>query len=134
MYHVPRSSRIIEIDLLFANEPAVEIPRGLRIQQAVLISDLPVAPLHFILYHKLLGWTDRVNDIRRGDKQQKAHTKDRADILQVCQLLASQKVRPLSKWHLGQQYLKRYRERARAFVERYGEDARLAFRNIGFSV
>ncbi|CAG8683565.1 10508_t:CDS:2 [Acaulospora colombiana] len=81
MYHVPRSPRLIEIDLLFANEPSVEIPRGLTIEQAVVLSGLPVAPLHFILYHKLLGWEDRVDAVGRPDKRQKANSKDRLDIL-----------------------------------------------------
>ncbi|PVG01342.1 hypothetical protein CPB86DRAFT_753070 [Serendipita vermifera] len=134
MYHVPKSLRLIEIDLLFADEPEVEIPRGLTIQQAAILSNLPVAPLHFILYHKLLGWADRVDAVKRPDKRAKARTKDRSDILQVCRLLESEDVRPLSKRHFGQLYLRRFRERARAFVERYGDEAGLAFRSIGFSV
>lgn len=118
LYRVPRARRVIGIDLLLANEPAVEIPKGLRMSHAMLLNGLPTAPLDYLLYHKLLGWADRVHSPRR-DKRVKARTKDYNDILQLCNRISEAQIRPLAKRYMGHYYQQKFKERARQFVARY---------------
>lgn len=125
-YHIPGVGYPIKIDLLLSTAPGVEIPRTLRLSHFVWPYGLPVAPIYFVLYHKLLGWEKRIE----SGRLEQARDKDCPDILNLCIIAASQSVRPLSKSHMGREYLYKFWERAENFVKWYGGDSGKKFRRI----
>jgi hypothetical protein len=132
-YRIPYTPYKIKVDLLLSTEPKLEIPRALRPIHFIYLNQLDVAPLYFVLYHKLLGWDDRV-DSPEYWKRVKAAQVDYPDILSLCAIAKSEGLRPLSKSHMGRLYLDNFRARADAFVEQYGHSARTRFQWLGFLV
>ncbi|KAG8831547.1 hypothetical protein FRC17_002998 [Serendipita sp. 399] len=130
-YEIREGCRI-RIDLLLHNNPEAEIPPSLHWNHFEWISSMPVAPLYFVLYHKLLGWEWRMGT-GEGWRVHDANNKDYEDIIQLCDLLRDQSIVPLSKSHLGRAYLKEFPRRARLFANTYGE-ARRRLYEIGFDV
>jgi hypothetical protein len=134
-YRIPGTLRTIKIDLLLSNEPNVEIPRSLLPSHFVSRNGLPVAPIYFVLYHKLIGWEDRVNSLT-GWRQRKAANVDYPDIINLCHIADEFDVKPLSKTHMGAVYLQNFRIRANRFMEHYDwrSTPTSAFRQLGFPV
>ncbi|KIM29822.1 hypothetical protein M408DRAFT_328630 [Serendipita vermifera MAFF 305830] len=132
-YRIPGTKHRIKIDLLLSTTPELEIPQALRPSHFVYSNNLPLAPLYFTLYHKLLGWDKRIT-AKASWRRKKAWVKDSPDILGLCDIAANQGLRPLSKSHMGREYRVNFQSRAQAFVRRYGGDAGEKFRRIGFRV
>jgi hypothetical protein len=133
MYRIPNTTHVIKIDLLLNDNPDLEIPWTFHRNHFVIIADLKVAPLYYVLYHKLLGWELRINSYQRW-KQDQANSKDYTDIIALCDLMYRSGVRPLSKAHMGRQYLDNYQRRAEYFAETYGSIARDRLWRIGIDV
>ncbi|KAG8831548.1 hypothetical protein FRC17_002999 [Serendipita sp. 399] len=121
MYEAPETKNTIKIDLLVPAEEAVEIPPGLTVDHVVYIDGWPVAPLEFLLYHKLLGWSKRIESFKKNKR--KAVTTDTGDIYNLCELLHSNGIDPLEAPFRSVKYNVRPRLRAKQFVEYNGEDA-----------
>ncbi|KIM29828.1 hypothetical protein M408DRAFT_328632 [Serendipita vermifera MAFF 305830] len=132
-YHIPRTNHKIKVDLLFSTELDLEIPYGLQAGHFVYSGNLPLAPLYFVLYHKLMGWDIRISSPENW-KRSKASQIDAPDIISLCVIAARESLIPLSKSHLGREYLYNFHSRVEAFVSWYGDDARRLFRRIGFPV
>jgi hypothetical protein len=132
-YLIPRTSHSIKIDLLLSSEEDLETPAALHTNHFEYSNQLPIAPLHFVLYHKLMGWENRVNS-EEGWRREKANSTDYRDIINLCDMSFEEGVQPLSKSHLGRPYLLNFESRAGSFVESYGRNARKRFRKIGFPV
>jgi hypothetical protein len=131
-YRIPGTSHKIKVDLLLSTEPKLEIPHSFRHTHFVYLNQLAVAPLYFVLYHKLLGWEDRVNS-REYWKRLKAVEVDYPDIIRLCIVADRDGLRPLSKSHMGRLYLDNFYDRADSFAEQY-EPGRTQFRRLGFSL
>jgi hypothetical protein len=132
-YRIPGTSRSIKIDLLLQSEPAVEIPTTFHRNHFLFINDLPVAPLYFVLYHKLLGWDWRLKT-GPGWRKKDAHSKDHDDIYALCLKIGKEGSLPLRKTHMGRLYKTNFFTRAAAFCNMYKGDERRAFQMIGFDV
>jgi hypothetical protein len=132
-YQIPGTNPAIKVDLLLSSEEDMEIPSGLSPNHFVTIRGLSVAPLYFVLYHKLLGWEVRFNHNERWKRDQ-ANGKDYNDIIQICTLLRRQRIRPLSKVHMGRLYLQNLALRAQEFADEYGGEANSKLRSVGFDV
>jgi hypothetical protein len=132
-YHIPRTSYVIKIDLLLSNEEDLETPVALHSNHFEYWNQIPVAPLHFVLYHKLMGWENRVNS-EENWRREKANSTDYRDIINLCDTSFEEGLHPLSKSHLGRFYLDNFESRVDSFVESYGRNARKRFRKIGFPV
>jgi len=130
-YRIPRTRHTIKIDLLLSDEPGLETPSSLRPSHFEYINEIPIAPLYFVLYHKLMGWDTRL-DSGESWKEEKANNVDYHDILDLCDILFEEDVKPLSKTHMGKLYSENLKARADLFVEIYGRSARNKFRRIGF--
>jgi hypothetical protein len=124
---------VIKVDLLLSGEENMEIPSAFSPNHFVTIRGLPVAPLYYVLYHKLLGWEIRVNH-NQGWKRNEANGKDYNDIIQLCTLLRRQRIRPLSKVHMGRLYLQNLESRAQDFAAEYEGEAISKLRSVGFGV
>ncbi|KAG8831546.1 hypothetical protein FRC17_002997 [Serendipita sp. 399] len=133
MYRIPYTNHVIRVDLLLQNNPDLEIPSTFHRNHFVMINQLHVAPLYFVLYHKLLGWERRIYAPQYWKRRQ-AHEKDHDDILELCFLLYRAGIQPLSKAHMGRLYLENFKSRAEDFAERYEGIARTRLRMIGFDV
>ncbi|KAG8780982.1 hypothetical protein FRC20_002735 [Serendipita sp. 405] len=136
MYRIPGTTHNIKVDLLLGSDPAVEIPSTFHRNHFVEIDGLPVAPLYYVLYHKLLGWDIRSSDPKRHWKRKQAREKDYPDIIALCQLLYNNRIRPLSKGHMGRLYLCNYQARAEILADYYADEgqARTHLRRIGIYV
>jgi hypothetical protein len=132
-YQIPGTFYKINIDLLLSTAPNLEIPSSFRRSHFVHLNHLPVAPLYFVLYHKLLGWEDRVNSSEEW-KQRRAAEVDHPDIISLCSIADRYGIKPLSKSHMGRVYLSNFRRRANDFLERYGGETENDFRRLGFPV
>ncbi|KAG8847575.1 hypothetical protein FRC20_002734 [Serendipita sp. 405] len=135
MYRIPDTTHVIKVDLLLGDNSDAEIPRTFHRNHFVEIDGLRVAPLYFVLYHKLLGWDLRTDD-RRLWKRNQANEKDYPDIIALCKIIYRLGMRPLSKGHMGREYLDNYQRRAE-FIASYYNDSDLArrqLRRIGFNV
>ena len=132
-YRIPRTPHNIRVDLLLSTVPELEIPRFLIWKHFVYLNQLPVAPLHFVLYHKLLGWQERTN-AQEPWKRKKARETDKDDIIGLCVIAYRNRLRPLSKSHMGGQFLDNFRRRADDFVQNHGRIARTWFRRLHFHV
>ena len=132
-YRIPRTSHTIKIDLLLSSEEALETPVALHSNHFEYRNQIPVAPLHFVLYHKLMGWENRAES-EESWKREKANSTDYQDIINLCDMSFEEGLQPLSKSHLGRFYLHNFEYRADSFVENYGRNARKRFRKIGFPV
>ena len=132
-YRIPRTSHTIKIDLLLSSEDDLETPDALHSNHFEYRNQIPVAPLHFVLYHKLMGWENRANSDEDW-KREKANSTDYRDIINLCDMSFEEGLQPLSKSHLGRFYLHNFESRADSFVESYGRNARKRFRKIGFPV
>ncbi|CAG8671569.1 16461_t:CDS:2 [Acaulospora colombiana] len=86
MYRIPNSTHVIKVDLLLSSHPDLEIPWSFHRNHFVEINGLQVAPLYFVLYHKLLGWEIRINSYQLW-KQYQANDKDYPDIISLCDIL-----------------------------------------------
>jgi hypothetical protein len=133
MYRIPGTSSVIKIDLLLSTVPELEIPSTFHRNHFVYINGLAVAPLYFVLYHKLLGWQDRVYHHKRWKRDQ-ADGKDYDDIIELCAILRRQRIFPLSKAHMGRAYLDNFSSRAEDFSSSYNGEGPSRFRAIGFDV
>jgi hypothetical protein len=133
MYQIPGTNFAIKVDLLLSSEEDMEIPSSFSPSHFVTIRGLSVAPLYFVLYHKLLGWEVRVNHNERWKRDQ-ANGKDYNDIIEICILLRRQRIRPLSKVHMGRLYLQNLALRAQEFADEYGSEANSKLRSVGFDV
>lgn len=133
MYRIPGTTSVIKVDLLLETVPELEIPHTFHRNHFVYTRGLPVAPLYFVLYHKLLGWDDRVSSNRRWKREQ-AHGKDHDDIISLCNIHRRRGIWPLSKAHMGRQYLQNFQTRAEEFADCYEGNERHKFQAIGFSV
>jgi hypothetical protein len=132
-YRIPGTRRSIKIDLLLQSESAVEIPKNFHVKHFLWINNLPVAPLYFVLYHKLLGWQWRLKT-GPGWRRKDAHTKDHDDIYRLCVKMGEEGSLPLRKTHMGRLYKDNFLVRATAFCKMYKGDEGRAFRTIGFDV
>jgi hypothetical protein len=132
-YRIPGTTYKIKIDLLHSTEAKVEIPQSLRPIHFNYVNNLPVAPLYFILYHKLLGWELNLH-AREPYKRYKKAPLDHMDIIKLCNMAKRQGVRPLSKSHMGRLYLHNFRQRANRFMDHYGNDTKKVFQQVGFHV
>jgi hypothetical protein len=129
LYYRIEDSQDIKVDLLLNSNPELEIPLQMVPSHFEYIADLPVAPLYFVLYHKLLGWEDRVNASEFW-KRKRAGTRDYNHILGLCQEAWYRDVYPLSKSHMGRLYLDNFYRRADGFTDQY--PVAEYFRRIGF--
>ncbi|KAG8822751.1 hypothetical protein FRC18_010961 [Serendipita sp. 400] len=132
-YRVPETDASIKIDILAQGDPTVEITHRLRVGHIVKREGFPVAPLKFLLYHKLLGW-ERRSESSLPHNQTKANTQDRNDIIDICNELYRRRYYPLRASYIGNAYKTNLERRAQSFVETYGDRERRVFRRIGFSV
>ncbi|PVF95465.1 hypothetical protein CPB86DRAFT_788021 [Serendipita vermifera] len=133
MYRILNSTHVIKVDLLLNSEPDLEIPWTFHRNHFVTIHGLQVAPLYFVLYHKLLRWDIQINSYQRW-KQDQATEKDYPDIISLCNIIYRAGVWPLTKAHMGRQYLDNFEKRVDDFIETYGNKARRKFERIGFNV
>ncbi|KAG8822750.1 hypothetical protein FRC18_010960 [Serendipita sp. 400] len=133
MYKVPGKDYSIKIDLLMQSEPAVEITGRLGISHTVVKDGFPVAPLEFLLYHKLLGWERRSTSTLRHNLE-KAKCQDYNDIIEVYRLIRRQQLSPLRVPYIGALYTTRLQARVQRFIISHGERERRRFRVIGFAV
>lgn len=132
--HIPRTQHKVKVDILLSTEKNLEVPDGFHRNHFVHINGLPVAPLYFVLYHKLLGWEDRVASRERW-KKEKADDVDYPDIIRLCEILRQHGIYPLSKTHMGRLYKENFQRRAEYFCERYDKDLpRMRLEAIGFNV
>jgi len=132
-YRIPHTTHTVKVDLLLSNEPDLETPTTLRASHFKYINQLPVAPLHFVLYHKLMGWEKRTESGETW-KSKKADSTDYHDIVDLCNVCFEMGLRPLSQSHMGRSYRDTFESRAESFAGSYGRNAKKRFRKIGFSV
>ena len=131
-YRIPYTRYEVKVDLLLSTEPDLEIPYSLRPSHCSFIDNLLVAPLYFVLYHKLIGWDHRVDS--PDDWRREKAAKDYQDIIGLCRCISRDRIQPLSKAHMGRLYLDNFSRRADTFVDWYGKTAGVWFRRIGFNV
>lgn len=132
-YIVPRSNHAIKVDLLLSTEPAVEISPGLLNNHFEIINGLRVAPLYFVLYHKLLGWEIRV-DSGEDWRVDQADSRDKSDIMRLCDIANDLDLEPRTKSHMGREYLNNFDLRVDSFINYYDGAGRRKFRKLGFDV
>lgn len=118
---------------MLQDNPELHIPRRLRFSHVDYIDGIPVAPLDFVLYHKLLGW-DLRSSADEEWKRDQAHDKDCKDIMSICKILHQMEIWPLSKTHMGNLYLQDFAKRAEFFAGFYKGTARKRLQAIGFDV
>ncbi|KAG9054252.1 hypothetical protein FS842_005681 [Serendipita sp. 407] len=122
MYKVPLTGNSIKIDILTREDPGVEIPDELGIEHTVVPSDFPVAPLEFLLYHKLLGWQRRMRS-RYPNYRETAMTKDKDDTYNLCSLLYDNGLRPMDVSFGSIDYRELLGKRADLFILKHGSEA-----------
>lgn len=130
-YSIPRTVHSIKVDLLLSTNPILEIPTGLHPNHLQIINGLRVAPLYFVLYHKLFGWDLRLHSGVEW-QQDRANDQDYFHIVRLCDRAYQLKLLPLSKVHMGESYLNKFQTRARSFAAQYGRRERRLFRRLGF--
>ncbi|KAG8847574.1 hypothetical protein FRC20_002733 [Serendipita sp. 405] len=123
LYWTPLTRCPIKVDILVSTDPKVEIPNSLGMDDTDELSGYPVAPLEFLLYHKLLGWQKRMESEYEYERE-KAKTKDKNDILSLCSHLATNGLRPLDVAFGSSRYNGRLRLRSERFIREYGNEAR----------
>lgn len=129
-YRVPLTSLSIKVDLLMSDAPELEISPHLHWNHFEVIDGLRVAPIYFLLYHKLLGWEKRISSEEKYHHI-KIKLRDIPHIEGLCKLARQRGQLPLSKSHMGRLYLNNLRYRAADFTHHYQGTNRL-FRQIGF--
>jgi hypothetical protein len=126
--------REIKVDLLLSSVRNVEAHwQGLAQKKFEVIRKLRVAPLHFVLFHKLLGREKRLMNHERPDQQQKAVDCDPPDIIRICSRMKRLGLRPLSEPSMSEAYKLRFTDRARNFTKHH-PDTRWRFKKIGFEL
>jgi hypothetical protein len=130
---IPKTSHTIKVDLLLSSIPVLEIPATLYQSHFVSLHSLDVAPIYFVLYHKLFGWHLRYHAPEKWNNE-KAREVDYPDVIYLCDRIYQLRIQPLTKTYLGKQYLEKFAERATLFCGIYGGLAKRMFKRIGFSV
>jgi hypothetical protein len=132
-YNIPRTEYSTKVDLLLSTTPEVEIPTSLHTNHFEVINELRVAPLYFLLYHKLVGWELRSSSGERW-REEIADGQDKEDILALCDIAYEDDIEPLSKSHMGSMYLDNFARRVDLFIDEYDGAWKRKFRRIGFDV
>lgn len=132
-FNIPKTDQAIKVDLLLWSVPEIEILVELKKDYIEMINTLRVAPLYFVLYHKLLGWEKRKSS-GEAWKEEIAHGQDKKDILRLCDIAYGSGLKPLSKAHMGKIYIDNFSRRADLFVDEYNDEGRVKLRLIGFNV
>ncbi|PVG01275.1 hypothetical protein CPB86DRAFT_699861 [Serendipita vermifera] len=132
-FRIPKTPHTIKVDLLLSSIPILEIPPSLHASHFARLHSFNVAPIYFVLYHKLFGWNLRHHAPEKWNNE-KAKDVDYPDIIYLCDRIYQLRIQPLSKTHLGKQYLEKFAERAKVFCDLYGGFERRMFKRIGFSV
>ncbi|CAG8686390.1 16154_t:CDS:2, partial [Acaulospora colombiana] len=82
-FRIPKTPHSIKVDLLLSSIPILEIPSTFHKGHFVSLHSFQVAPIYFVLYHKLFGWNLRYHAQEKWNNE-KAKEVDHPDIIYLC--------------------------------------------------